>query len=289
MARSPAPEDWNSPSASTVGRVVSRRELFLWVAAILAASCFFRSEAYPAVDAFDALVRALTSWNVLHYLGWYALFQLLADSEPSEPASPRDILLCLFATLLPFSPLRSAPWLAATLVAVYIFATSASGSKFRAAAFVLLALAINGLWAPQFFNFFALFVLRIDAAIVAATLSLTQPDIAWHDTIIASARHSIVIYGPCSSFHNLSASLLCWVALSRLVWSDWAWRDAWAGLLICATVVAFNTVRLYCMALSPEQYAYWHAGFGARLFAWGLPIAVIAIASWVALRSLRRT
>jgi hypothetical protein len=82
-------------------------------------------------------------------------------------------------------------------------------------------------------------------------------------------------------------SLLCWVALSKLARTAWAPRDAFVALLICTTVVSFNTVRLYFMALSPEQYAYWHSGFGEQLFAWATPAAVIAISLWGSLQNLR--
>ncbi len=285
VARMHAPDLQSAPlAAGAAARAVSRRELFLWVAGILAANCLLRVDGPPAGNVTDALVHALTSWSVLHYVGWYALFQLLADADRSEPASSLDIAFCLFATLLPFCPLKSSGWLAATLTSAYLFATSERDSKPRAAAMVLMALAVNGLWARQFFDFFALLLLRADTNVVALALWLTQPGITWHDTIIASERHSIVVYGQCSSFHNISLSLLCWIALSKLARTSWALRDALPAALICATVVVCNTIRLYYMALSPEQYAYWHAGFGAQLFAWGMPVIVIGIASWGALR-----
>jgi hypothetical protein len=279
------------PAASSAGTAlgcsIGRRELFIWVAAILAANCLLRVDASSAAQVPAALVQALGSRSAFQYLAWYALFRLLADSNRTAPASSTDIAFALFATLVPFFPMNPLVWLSATATAAYLLATRRGDGKLGAAGIVLLALAINGLWARQFFDVFALFLLRADAAVVAAALSLTQPGIIWHDTLITSPGHSIVIFGPCSSFHNLSLSLLCWVALSKLGRTAWAPRDAFVALLIFTTVVLFNSVRLYFMALSPEQYAYWHSGFGEQLFAWTTPAAVIAISLWGSLQNLR--
>lgn len=275
--------------ASALATTIRRRELFIWLAAILAASHFFRIDAHSVTHLPEALVQAFTSRSVFHYLGWYAVFQLLADSNRSASASLTDIAFGLLAALLPFFPVHSLAWISTTALAVYLLATGRADSKVEAAAIVLLALAFNGLWAPQFFDVFALQLLRADTVIVGALLSLTQTGITWHNTIIASDAHSIVILAQCSSFHNISLSLLCWVSLTKLARTAWARGDILVALLVCVTVLFFNTIRLYYMALSPEQYAYWHTGFGAQLFAWTTPAAIIAISLWGAFRSGRPT
>ena len=216
-------------------------------------------------------------------------FRLLADSGPPQPTSRLDIAFGLVASLIPFLPAASFAWISITAVGLYLLFTSPRESKTRAAGIVLLALSFNGLWGPQFFDFFAFPLLRADTALVGAALSLTQPGISWHDTLIASPEHSIVVYGPCSSFHNISLSLLCWVALTKLVRPAWAPGDALVAFLVCAAVVVLNTTRLYIMALGPSQFAYWHTGFGADLFAWTTPAVVIAVSLWGALRRVSPT
>jgi exosortase/archaeosortase family protein len=92
------------------------------------------------------------------------------------------------------------------------------------------------------------------------------------------------MFGPCSSFHNISLGLLCWVAITKLRRPDWAPGDAWVAALVVVAVVLLNTGRVYLMALSAEMYDYWHTGFGAHLFALVASAAVIAISVWGALR-----
>ena len=117
----------------------------------------------------------------------------------------------------------------------------------------------------------------------------SQPEISWQGTLISSNTHSIVVYGPCSSFHNISLSLLCWVALTKLVRPEWRARDAIAVLVVCVAVLTLNTMRLYFMALGATQFAYWHLGFGADLFAWATSAIVIGITLWNALRGAARS
>jgi exosortase/archaeosortase family protein len=132
-------------------------------------------------------------------------------------------------------------------------------------------------------------LLRADVALVGGILSLTQPEISWQGTLISSNAHSIVVYGPCSSFHNISLSLLCWVALTKLVRPEWRTQDAAAVLLVCVVVLTLNTMRLCFMALGATQFTYWHSGFGADLFAWTTSAIVIGITLLNALSRFARS
>jgi hypothetical protein len=169
-------------------------------------------------------------------------------------------------------------------------AASAGEAKLRAAGAVLLALALNGQWGPRLFDIFEFQILRADAILVGTALSLTLDNISWHSTILgATDGHRIIIFGPCSSFHNISMGLLCWVALTKLARVDWVRRDIVFAALVCASVVLLNGSRLYLMALSADQFAYWHAGLGAELFGWATSLTVLLISLWGALRTHRTT
>ena len=193
----------------------------------------------------------------------------------------------MVASLVALLPSAFFGWLSITAVGLYLLASSPSASKTRGAAIVLLALSINGYWAPKFFSLFGIPLMQVEAAIVWASLSLTGTGMSLDGTLISSPEHSIVVVGGCSAFHNVSAGLLCWAALTMLVRPTWAPRDVSVALLVCAAVVLLNTVRLHLLALSYANYAYWELGAGATLLTWAIQAVVVAISLYGALRARR--
>jgi exosortase/archaeosortase family protein len=114
---------------------------------------------------------------------------------------------------------------------------------------------------------------------------ISWPEVIWNANIIGTQNgHSIIVYASCSSLHNISLGLLCWVSIKSLVRTHWQRADVGIGLLVCAVVVLLNVSRLYLTALSPEQYAYWHGGFGEEIYLWATTLIVLLISLWGALR-----
>ncbi len=171
-------------------------------------------------------------------------------------------------------------WIVATLFAIYIYLVNSKGSYSRAAATVLLALCVQALWGPIFFSLFAFDLLRADAAIVGTFLNLTQSGYIWHDNVIATRGHSIEIYSGCSSFHNISLAMLCWVALTKLNRPVWIASDFIFGAAACAAMIVVNVSRLYVAALSYGSYEYWHDGNGAHIFQVGVSVIILLICLW---------
>jgi exosortase/archaeosortase family protein len=260
---------------------MGRSELFLWFVCILLANQLFQLADYSA----SGFVQALSNRSAFYFLGWYVVLRQLHDSAHDPPATRRDVAFIVVAAALNLVSSNALSWLSCTIIAAYLLATSRPDSKHNAAGAVLLALSLNGLWGWQFFEFFAIYLLRADAALVGALLSMTQPGMTWADTVIGSAAgHSVFIYSPCSSFHNISLGLLCWVSVTKLFRTAWVRSDVLVALAVVATVVGLNGTRLYLMALSPGYFAYWHDGLGATLFALATTLAVLLISLWGAMR-----
>jgi Transmembrane exosortase (Exosortase_EpsH) len=196
-----------------------------------------------------------------------------------------DLAVGLVASLLALLMFGATAWLVATAVGVYLWAASGDDVNLRSAAVVLLALAFNALWAPNLFEMISAPLLWADTALVWAALSLMQTGFTWRGTIIESPGHAIAIFGPCSSFHNMSLGLLCWIALTKLARPQWVRSDVYVGLAIVAAVLCMNTMRVYLMALSPAMYSYWHDGAGAEVFAWSVAAVVLAISLATVLRT----
>jgi hypothetical protein len=238
---------------------------------------------HPGRPFAEAFWETLVARSAFQYLAWYAVFRLLADSPAAHQASRRDIVIGLLASLVTFLPAVTLTWLSIAGMGLNLALSNRGEKNAQAAGIVLLALSFNGFWGPQLFDVLAFPLLRADVALVGGILSLTQPEISWQGTLITSADHSLVVYGPCSSFHNISLGVLCWVAFTKLIRPEWRPQDVTAVLLVCAAVVASNTMRLYLMALDATQFTYWHMGFGADLFTWTTSAVVIGITLWNAL------
>jgi hypothetical protein len=57
----------------------------------------------------------------------------------------------------------------------------------------------------------------------------------------------------------------------------WSRRTFVIGAIIGTTMIAFNFVRLYLMALDADSYDLWHEGAGAEIFAVGASLSVLLI------------
>jgi hypothetical protein len=234
-----------------------RREVFFWLSATIVANQLLRIHGDTPALLMEEFGTLAIGKGVFYFLGWYAVFHLLNQSSAAGRAPARDIAFALVATLVNFIDAQSSAWLSATAAGLYLLRTSQNDGKMAAAASVVLALAFNGFWGPLFFDTFAFYLLRADAAIVGGLLSTTQPGISWQDTIVGDPNgHRLLIFGPCSSFHNISMGLLCLVTMTKLERTAWIKGDLGVALLVCATVIVLNTCRLYLLALGPDLFKF---------------------------------
>lgn len=263
--------------------------MFLWLALLLLANQLFQGfTSVPRSGFLDGFVALLGERSAFYYLAWVAVFRLLLDSASDTRASPLDCLVACLVAALNFLSANSVAWLSATATGLFLLVTSPGDRKLQAAATVLLALCLNGLWGPLLFDAFAPQFLQVDAALVGSVLTLTQPGMMWDQTILGTpGGHRIFVYTACSSFHNISLGLLCWVSVLKLARTTFVRSDALFALAVAGTVILLNASRLYLMALSEPHFVYWHDGFGQHLFAWAMTFSVLLISLWGALRRVR--
>ncbi len=263
-----------------------RCEFFAWIACILFINDLARIEVESSSGIFPALIESVTSKSIFYYLGIYAVIRLLLEGDADRQVGSLDIGLGLAACVISVLPFKSVVWLVATLWAFYLLVSGGSDRKVKAAAVVLLALATNRLWGPIFFDSFESALLHADAALAGTALIFSHPDLTWHGNVIGAAEgHRIIILSGCSSFHNISMGLLCWAALTKLARPTWDWSDAAFAFGVVAVVIGLNVSRLYLMALSYDQYIYWHNGFGSQLYEIAATLAVLTISLWGACRN----
>jgi exosortase/archaeosortase family protein len=254
------------------GRAASRREVFLWAAAIL-----FLNQLFVLVKEFPAVsLETLGTIGIFQYMAWYVIFRLLGSSDPMPAARPQDFLATGALCLAVFARTNSMVWVAATGIAIYLWFLSAGDRKLRAAGTVLAALATQELWGHLFFDLVAVQLLSAEAAVVGTLLEIARPGTVWQDNIITEPNgYGVLILPPCSSFHNLSLAMLCWVTISMLRRQDWQARDFVIGAAIGGTMILLNIARICLMAWNIDLYYYWHDGTGAEIYAIGATLTVL--------------
>ncbi len=255
-----------------------RRDIFIWASVIILSNQLLGAVVEAQDSSIDELLSNLSTVGVFQIMAWYAIFRLFAAADPAPKTQLQDVLipaaLC-FLVLLPTIPMI---WSAALGVAIFGVISNKGDPKLRAAAIVLAALSVQQFWGHIFFNFFALFLLHAETAVVGTALQMIRAGTVWRENIITGpSGHGLIIYSTCSSFHNLSLAALCWVTISKLRNPEWRSRDLIIGFSVIMVMFCLNVTRLCLMAWNVGLYHYWHEGVGARIFATGATVAILLI------------
>jgi hypothetical protein len=267
------------PAAGILHRpTLARRDIFLWAAIIL--FCNHLLAAGTASSPFTLLkaLSDLAAVGIFPYMAWYAIFRLLATGDPALAAGRRDFFVSILFCLLVLLPTSRMIWVAALGIGAYLIVFSSGDPKLRAAGIVLGALAVQQFWGHVFFDLIASPLLRAETAVVGTVLDITHPGTVWHDNVVTRPNgYGIILFGDCSSFHNLSLALLCWTALTSLRLDHWQSRAIIGAVLVGGVMILLNFIRIYLMALNIDYYYYWHDQAGAEIFGVGASLAVLLI------------
>jgi exosortase/archaeosortase family protein len=169
-------------------------------------------------------------------------------------------------------------WVVALGIAIFCWIGSGGDAKLRAAGIVLAALSVQEFWGHIFFDLFALRLLRAETAVVGTILQAARTGTVWQDNLITGpSGYGVVVYSGCSSFHNLSVAMLCWLTVSSLRNQNWHIRDLVTGCVVGIAMIVCNVTRLCLMAWNSDLYDYWHDGTGAQIFAIGASVIVLLL------------
>lgn len=164
--------------------------------------------------------------GIFQYMAWYVIFRLLGSSDSAITVRWRDLLVIAGLCLLLFLPMARSIWVAAVGIAICLWIFSDDDPKVRAAGIVLAALSVQEFWGDVFFNLVAEPLLHAVTAIVGTLLEAARPGTTWQDNVLTGPDgFGIIIYTGCSSFHNLSLAMLCWLTVSKFRNHNWHSRD----------------------------------------------------------------
>jgi hypothetical protein len=134
----------------------------------------------------------------------------------------------------------------------------------RRVGLILLALTLTLFWGPLILRTLPE-VLEADAHLAAWVLGSEANGNAYTS---ANGSQIFVVLSGCSSVKNVSLATILAISLSQYFRIHFDWRIAGAVLVASIGTIAVNVGRLAIMAARPEEFNYWHGGFGATIFGW---------------------
>jgi hypothetical protein len=258
----------------SIGLTVSRGQLmaalfiiasFNGLVPIAIKSALFKGWDYAFFNTFDVSVIVWGAWASACYLAVFA-------NDVGRIRQIDIVFACLILAIVAL-PVASLSLLSLSVLSAYVFWTSQKGSLQRRSAIIFFAICVPMLWGPALLVIAAPPLLKIDAFLVGMLIGTKQ---SGNVVTFIDGVHSMAIWPPCSSFHNISQAALAWVALSQTLGRDLGPKDIfWGGLAVIAAA-AVNLGRLCMMAVSPEYFETIHGPLGAQI-AGGLTIFLIAV------------
>jgi len=170
-----------------------------------------------------------------------------------------DLVIGVVALALIALPIGGLSWIAVSGLALYILFSTDGDVPMRRGALILLAVTVPMFWSRLLFQFFANFILEIDASLVGWLLGTERTG-----NMVRFANDSgyLVIYRPCSSLANISLAFLTWITLREVAGRQRALGDLWWCLLVCGSVLVINVGRMSVMGISVQHYEAIHNQIG---------------------------
>jgi len=185
------------------------------------------------------------------------LWSMMSHREQS--VTRIDLVIGMAALALIALPIGGTSWIAVGGIALYILLFTQCDLPMRRGAIILLATTVPMFWSRLLFQFFANFILEIDASLVGWLLGA---DRTGNMVRFVNDSGYLVIMPPCSSLANMSLAFLCWITVSESVGHRRTVSDLWWCLLACGSVLAVNVGRLSAMGISVKYYDALHGQIG---------------------------
>ena len=207
----------------------------------------------------------------------------LVLSEQKQKLQLGDILVGFLFLILVSLPIFPVSWVAITGLSLYILLFTNAAPDRKRGALVLLTLTMPMLWSRLVFQYFANFLLDLDARFVSSLMGTNR----FGNTVgFADGSGMMIITPACNSFSNISMALLCWVTITQWVKHRWSPTDLVWCFMACVSVVAINVVRIAITGQSRANYELIHNEWGEMVLGTIMTIFIIGFSVLGARREL---
>jgi hypothetical protein len=176
-----------------------------------------------------------------------------------QSVTPFDLVISVVVLALIALPIGGLSWIAVSGLALYILLFTDADPPMRRGALILLAATMPMLWSRLLFQFFANFILEIDASLIGLLLGTERTG---NMIRFANDGGYLVILQGCSSLANMSLAFLCWITVSECLGHRRALSDLWWCFLACGSVLVINVGRMSVMGISLQHYEAIHNPIG---------------------------
>lgn len=264
---------------------LTRNDLLLSCVTVAAVNMLWPSVgvSYSVRDTFSADFL-LSNWLIL--LSLIVVMHFIRQSD-HLPTTPRDWRLFGLVVLLAAWPIKHTSTLALSLISASMF-YAIWRSKHRdnymlAAASILFALSFSRLWSPLLLKVFAAYFEQFDVFLLGQLLN-TPTNGNTINFVFEPHNRALIVMG-CTSFANLSAVVLLWLVVLRLIRITPRFSiELKTVLLLLITAIVINTVRIALMITTKNMYDIVHGSLGTSVTAFLLTLSSIAFAVWGAKR-----
>ena len=268
---------------------VSRAQGFAALFVVATITAYFHQ--IRSVLTLDGWPTALTGLFGISAVVWIALVAMLhfALEGPVGRLRRADLAVLAVGVACCLLPSGWEPRLFLFVAGLYLLLTTNTGDSGRRIAILALALTVPLIWARLAIHFLGPELLALDGAIVGGLLGqqFNGNVVEFTDAAVAASGRQVVILAGCSSFANVSMSVVVMALVSQLLNVPINVRLVLVGLGAALAAIAVNVVRLVMIATLPRHFDFLHLGLGATLFGYAslIAIGVVAIAGTQAARA----
>jgi len=218
------------------------------------------------------------SWVV-----WIAAAFAIGVGLRAEPQAlgRRDWLIGIVCAGLIAWPTERLSMLAVTLLSLHAFFSPPRDVQLRAAAMIMAAIAVNGLWTDVLLLFVSEPLLAFDAHLVAWVMNVP---VSGNVLVLNEGGAGLTIGMQCSFVANASLALLLWITVTRALRPAPVATEIYYGAAIFLAVIIVNTIRIAFMTVDPDWIILFHGNVGAQY----ISLATMALTLLIAGFGLRR-
>jgi hypothetical protein len=217
-------------------------------------------DAFANIVAVDIDLDHSRTISSAEFLGFAAIAVVLRDLQADRVLRRGDFVVIWGIAVACLYPSPAVRAIAMTCLGLLFVARS--DKRIASLGQLCIGLVWIDYWGPFVLELIKPWLLPIEAKFAFLPLSLFGSFSLDGTVITNSTGFAIQVLEGCSAFHNTITAAFIWLSLMKIMKMDFHLREYCFLALALAVVVLLNTARLSILAVSENQYLFWHMGPG---------------------------